>query len=88
MRLGFSFGLGMLQGVEQLSAIAERGVPVHVTGDTDVSAALPYSNHRRIAAHVDSTLTNKIDYLQFGRAFMFLRSSAPTFPICDCFRWP
>ena len=67
-------------GVEQLAAIAERGAPVHVAGDTDVNAALAYSNHRRIAAHVDSILANKIDDLRFGRTFMFLRSSATHVP--------
>ena len=66
--------------MEQLAGIAEHGAPVHVAGDTDVSAALAYSNHRSIASHVVSILAKKIDDVRFGRAFIFPRSSAAHIP--------
>ena len=58
--------------MDQLAAIAEHGAPVHVAGDTDVGAALAYSNHCSIAPHVDSILTKKIDDVRLGRALSLI----------------
>ena len=66
-------------GVGQLAAVAERGAPVHVVGNTDVGAALAYSNHRSVAPQVDSTLAKKND-ARFGRAFIFPRGAAHQIP--------
>ena len=67
--------------METFAAIAGRGPPVHVVKDTDVRAALAYSNHRSIAPHVDSTLANMFDHLRYGRALNFTRISALHIPI-------
>ena len=76
-------------GVEQLAAVAERGAPVHVAGDTDVGAVLAYSNHRSVAPHVDSILAIVFDDVRFGRAFIFPSGAAHQIPTtCDCPRWP
>ena len=74
--------------MEKMAAIAERGAPVHAAGDTGVSVALAYSNHRSIAPHVDSILAKKNYDVRFGRAFIFCATQRPTFPICNCLRWP
>lgn len=46
-------------GVEPLAAVAERGAPVHIVGDTGIRAALAYYIHSNVAPHVDSIPTKK-----------------------------
>ena len=67
-------------GVEQVAAVAERGAPVHIVGDTGVSAALAYSNHRSVAPHVDRIPAKSFDDVRFGRAFIFSRDAAHHIP--------
>lgn len=64
-------------GVEQLAAVAERGAPVHVVGDTDVSAALAYSNHRSVAPHVDRIPAKILTMYGLGAPLFLARRSAP-----------
>ena len=75
------FWLGRMTGfprVEQLTASAEHGAPVHVEGNTDIGAALPYSNHRRVAPHSDIILAKIFDDVRFGRSNTCLLYTSPS----------
>ena len=78
-RIRFRFGRKKdFSGVEQLAAIAEYGAPVHVEGDTEIGAALAYSNQSIAAPHSDSILAKTFDDVRFGRAVIVPRSEAHT----------
>ena len=56
-RIRFWFGRRKgFSAVEQLAAIPEHGAPVYVEGDTDIGAALAFSNHSSVAPHSASSL--------------------------------
>ena len=66
--------------IDQLVHIAEHGAPVHVDGVGDIGAALAYSNHSSVGAHVDRIVAKIAEDVKFGHAFVFPIRAAASIP--------
>lgn len=77
------FWFGRVKGfpdVERLAAAVEDGVPIQVSGGSDIQVALQCGNHRSVVpfhGHIVSKIYNDV---RLGRAFIFPRDAAHSIP--------